>query len=300
MNSSTQTSRVIHPQGIKAVIGQNGMNKYRLQVSSHPSQRVKFRNRKATSIHFHPVWLEFSFKAIYCFYLDHITDIILPLQEANYRIITTAINHGFMGVKWTQSSVGQGCGESLRVICPALSCSGQQLTKERDHGERRAKESWLWRDGGRREKNEQSPNKNKIISTLNVQNITSSSLPQKQEKNENAKKLKETQLKESKLESSKVIGEIHGKVLNYDSVKSKLPPGVKITRLSDSSTTLSSWHNDDENVQLAIPNNLEILNANLHINLSESDSSSTSCSCSSSSTSSDTSSTSTSDISEKE
>ncbi|KAK1129300.1 hypothetical protein K0M31_020426 [Melipona bicolor] len=149
------------------------------------------------------------------------------------------------------------------------------------------------------EKNEQSPNKNKIISTLNVQNVTSSFLPQKKEKDENAKKLEETQLKESKLESSKIIGEMCGKVLNYDSVKSKLPPEVKITRLSDSSTTLSSWH-DDENVQLAIPNNFEILNANLHINLSESDSSSTSCNSSSSSTSSDTSSTSTSDISEKE
>lgn len=149
------------------------------------------------------------------------------------------------------------------------------------------------------EKDEQSPNENKIISILNVQNITSSFLPQRKEKNENAKKLEETQLKESELKSSKIIGEMHGKMLNYDSVKSKFPPGVKITRLSDSSTTLSSWH-DDENVQRAIPNNFEILNANLHINLSESDSSSTSCSSSSSSTSSDTSSTSTSDSSDKE
>lgn len=29
MNSSTQTFRVIHPQGIEAAIGQTGMNKYR-------------------------------------------------------------------------------------------------------------------------------------------------------------------------------------------------------------------------------------------------------------------------------
>ncbi|XP_043519042.1 uncharacterized protein LOC122533439 [Frieseomelitta varia] len=149
-------------------------------------------------------------------------------------------------------------------------------------------------------KNEQSPNKNdNFISTLNVQNITSSCLlKEKSQKNQNAKKCKETQLKESKLESSKIIGEMYDKV-NYDSVKLKLPPGVKITKLSDSSTTLSSWHDGDRNVQLAVPNNFEIPNANLHINLSESDSSSTSCSCSTCSTSSDTNSTSSSDISEK-
>lgn len=157
-------------------------------------------------------------------------------------------------------------------------------------------------------KNEQSPNKNdKSISTLNVQNITSSCmLKEKPQKNQSdlrnakkAKKSKETQLKKSKLESSKIVGEMYGKVVNYDSVKSKLPPGVKITKLSDSSTTMSSWHYD-KNFQLAIPNNFEIPNANLHINLSESDSSSScSCSCSSCSTSSDTNSTSTSDIFEK-
>ena len=152
-------------------------------------------------------------------------------------------------------------------------------------------------------KNEQSLNKNDKCSTLNVQNITSSCMlkekPQKKRKNQNAKKRKETQLKESKLEPSKIICEMYDtRVVNYNSVEPKLPPSVKITKLSDSSTTLSSWH--DENVQLAIPNNFEIPNANLHINLSESDSSSTSCSCSSCSTSSDTNSTSTSDISKKE
>lgn len=155
-------------------------------------------------------------------------------------------------------------------------------------------------------KNEQSPNKNdKFISTLNVQNITSSCmLKEKPQKNQNAKKRKETQLKESKLESSKIISEMCGKAVNYDSAKLKLPPGVKITKLSDSSTTLSSWHDNDKNVQLVIPNNFEIPNANLHINLSESDSSSTSCSCSSTCssclTSFDTNSTFTSDTSEKE
>ena len=152
-------------------------------------------------------------------------------------------------------------------------------------------------------KNEQSPSKNdKFISTLNVRNITSSCmLKEKSQKNQNAKKRKETQLKESKLESSKIIGEMYDKVVNVnDSVKLKLPPGVKITKLSDSSTTLSSWNDNDKNVQLAVPNNFEIPDANLHINLSESDSSSTSCSCSTCSTSSDTNSTSTSDISEKE
>lgn len=125
------------------------------------------------------------------------------------------------------------------------------------------------------EKDKQFPTKDDkpIFPVLNMQNAIPGCLQEERKQQNPAQQM---QLKESKLNESKIAYEMYGtRTVNYD-FKPIFLPEAKITRFRDTSTISSSG----QNVNLVIPSNFRNPNGISRVNLSES-STSSSCSCSS-------------------